>query len=82
MIRPNLKYYFTAIIDTMVDIDGNELTTPEMLTCRMHLARNSLHECSKDVTFGRLFPDLKQEIDKKLKSNPDLYVYRKFPDNN
>ena len=40
---------------------------------RKRLARESLHHCSNDVTFSRLFPELKQEIDEKLASNPGRY---------
>ena len=37
------------------------------------LARESLHHCSNDVIFSSLFPELKQEIDEKLASNPGKY---------
>ena len=34
---------------------------------RKELALKSLHHCSKDKQFGKLFPDIKNEIDEKLK---------------
>ena len=34
---------------------------------RKELALKSLHHCSKDKQFGKLFPDFKNEIDEKLK---------------
>ena len=37
------------------------------------LALKSLRHCTDDVTFSELFPELKQEIDEKLASNPGKY---------
>ena len=40
---------------------------------RRKLALKSLRHCSEDVQFGKLFPEVKKEIDEKLKSHPKKY---------
>ena len=37
---------------------------------RRQLALESLRHCSDDEQFGKLFPDIKEEIDGKLKLHP------------
>ena len=40
---------------------------------RRKLALKSLRHCSEDVQFGKLFPEVKKEINEKLKSHPKKY---------
>ena len=39
---------------------------------RKQFAIESLQHCSNDAQFGELFPEVKQEIDEKIKSNDDV----------
>ena len=40
---------------------------------RTRLALKSLKHCSDDEQFGKLFPEIKEEIDEKLKADPKKY---------
>ena len=40
---------------------------------RTQLALKSLKHCSDDEQFGKLFPEIKEEIDEKLKADPKKY---------
>ena len=48
---------------------------------RKQFAMESLHQCSNDAQFYELFPEVKQEIDEKIKQNEKIkLVQRKNSD--
>ena len=47
---------------------------------RRQFAIESLQHCSNDAQFCELFPEVKQEIDEKLKQNEDVKVTQESED--
>ena len=62
-----------AFISFMAENDSKSIgAIEETVEVRKELAAMSLQLCSEDEQFGRLFPEIKKEIDDKLKTTGDV----------
>ena len=63
----------TAFISFMADNEWNHYGgRNDSEERRRQFAIESLQHCSNDAQFGELFPEVKQEIDEKIKLNEEL----------
>ena len=71
--KKTYKPYCTAFISFMADNEWNHYGgRNDSEERRRQFAIESLQHCSNDAQFGELFPEVKQEIDEKIKLNEEL----------